>query len=99
MPTTKSTAKKSTKRKRAVKRNHGLDLKNVVYEKKRRVAYVTINRPETRNALNTQTREELAMAIEDAWVDDKIGASHASRCSMNTSSAVPSGLASSASSC
>ncbi|MEE9175717.1 MAG: enoyl-CoA hydratase-related protein [Thermodesulfobacteriota bacterium] len=73
MPTIKSTAKKSIKRKRTVKKNHGLDLKNVVYEKKRRVAYVTINRPETRNALNTQTREELAMAIEDAWVDEKIG--------------------------
>jgi len=72
MPTTKSTAKKIT-RKRTVKKNHGLNIKNVVYLKKSKVAYVTINRPETRNALNTQTREELAMAIEDAWLDDKIG--------------------------
>lgn len=65
--------KKSTAKKRTVKKNHGLNLKNVLYEKKRKVAYVTINRPETRNALNTQTREELAEAFEDAWLDDKIG--------------------------
>ncbi len=72
MPTAKTTTKKAAV-KRTVKKNHGLDLKNVGYLKKSKVAYVTINRPETRNALNTQTREELAMAFEDAWVDDKVG--------------------------
>ena len=72
MPTAKTTTKKTT-RKKTVKKNHGLDMKNVTYLKKNKVAYVTINRPETRNALNTQTREELAIAIEDAWLDDKIG--------------------------
>ena len=66
-------AKTTTAKKRTVKKNHGLNLKNVLYEKKRKVAYVTINRPETRNALNTKTREELAQAMEDAWLDDKIG--------------------------
>ena len=66
-------AKSTTAKKRTVKKNHGLDLKNVLYEKKRKVAYVTINRPEVRNALNTQTREELAQAFEDAWLDDKVG--------------------------
>ncbi|MGB2693493.1 MAG: enoyl-CoA hydratase-related protein [Thermodesulfobacteriota bacterium] len=72
MPTAKTTTKKTT-RKKTVKKNHGLDIKNVTYLKKSKVAYITINRPETRNALNTQTREELAMAFEDAWVDEKIG--------------------------
>ena len=66
-------AKTTAQKKRTVKKNHGLNLKNVLYEKKRKVAYVTINRPETRNALNTQTREELAEAFEDAWLDDKVG--------------------------
>lgn len=47
--------------------------KNIIFQKKRRVAYVTINRPEVRNALNSDTREELSVAIEDAWLDDKIG--------------------------
>lgn len=73
MATAKKTTTKKTTRKRTVKKNHGLDIKNVTYLKKSKVAYVTINRPETRNALNTQTREELAIAFEDAWLDDKIG--------------------------
>ncbi|MBI2485541.1 MAG: enoyl-CoA hydratase/isomerase family protein [Deltaproteobacteria bacterium] len=46
---------------------------NILYDKKDRVARVTINRPEVRNALNSKTREELAIAIEDAWIDDDIG--------------------------
>ncbi|MDA2918808.1 enoyl-CoA hydratase-related protein [Desulfobacterota bacterium AH_259_B03_O07] len=46
---------------------------NILYQKRKRVARVTINRPELRNALNSATREELAIAIEDAWTDDKIG--------------------------
>lgn len=73
MAKTQTTAKKTAGRAKSPKKKTGLDLKNILYEKKRKVAYVTINRPEVRNALNTQTREELAMAIEDAWLDDKIG--------------------------
>ena len=46
---------------------------NILYEKKDRIARVTINRPEVRNALNSKTREELAVAIEHAWLDDDIG--------------------------
>ncbi len=45
----------------------------VLYQKKDRIARVTINRPEVRNAINSKTREELAMAIEDAWLDEEIG--------------------------
>ena len=50
-----------------------LQFGNILYQKRKRVARVTINRPELRNALNSATREELAIAIEDAWTDDKIG--------------------------
>jgi len=73
MAKSQSSAKKKTGGAKAPRKKYGLDLKNILYEKKRKVAYVTINRPEVRNALNTQTREELAMAMEDAWLDDKIG--------------------------
>lgn len=55
------------------KKKTGLDFTNILYEKKNRVAYVTINRPEVRNALNSEVREELAISIEDAWLDDGIG--------------------------
>lgn len=73
MAKSQSSAKKKAGTAKAPRKKYGLDLKNILYEKKRKVAYVTINRPEVRNALNTQTREELAMAMEDAWLDDKIG--------------------------
>ena len=35
------------------------DLKHVIYEKKGHVAYVTINRPEVRNAFRPKTVDEL----------------------------------------
>lgn len=54
-------------------KNGSLKLDYILYEKKDRIARVTINRPEVRNALNSKTREELAIAIEDAWMDDDIG--------------------------
>jgi len=38
---------------------------NILYEKKGRVAYVTINRPEVMNAINPPTYKELT----DAWAD------------------------------
>ncbi|MCI0453362.1 MAG: enoyl-CoA hydratase-related protein [Candidatus Dadabacteria bacterium] len=50
-----------------------LKFDNILYEKKDRIAHVTINRPEVRNALDSKTREELAIAIEDAWIDNDIG--------------------------
>ncbi len=37
----------------------------ILYEKRGRVAYITINRPEARNAIDPETAQELA----DAWID------------------------------
>jgi len=37
----------------------------VIYEKKDRIAYITLNRPEALNAMNNQMRHE----INNAWVD------------------------------
>jgi len=50
-----------------------LKFDNILYEKKDRIARVTLNRPDIRNALDSKTREELAVAIEDAWIDNDIG--------------------------
>jgi dihydroxynaphthoic acid synthetase len=58
---------------KSTKKKNGLNFEHILYDKKNRVAYVTINRPEVRNALNSEVREELAIAIEDAWLDDEIG--------------------------
>jgi len=54
-------------------KNGSRKFENILYEKKDHIARVTINRPEVRNALDSKTREELATAIEDAWIDDNIG--------------------------
>ncbi len=53
--------------------NGSSKLDYILYDKKDRVARVTINRPEVRNALDSKTRAEIATAIEDAWVDEDIG--------------------------
>jgi dihydroxynaphthoic acid synthetase len=68
----KQSAKK-TKKSNPRTKTGTIEFQNILYGKKKRVAHITINRPEVRNALNSATREELAMAIEDAWTDDKIG--------------------------
>lgn len=73
MAKSKPAAKKPAKSAAPVKKKGGLKFENILYSKKNRVAYVTINRPEVRNALNSEVREELAIAIEDAWLDDEIG--------------------------
>jgi enoyl-CoA hydratase/carnithine racemase len=50
------------------------DFKNITYETKGRLAYVTINRPDRRNAIDPATSSELRDAFEafkaddDAWV-------------------------------
>lgn len=46
-----------------------LTLKNVLYEKKDGIAYVTLNRPKVLNALNTPTWADLRVAFETARDD------------------------------
>jgi enoyl-CoA hydratase/carnithine racemase len=48
------------------------DLKFVLYEKKGNVAYVTINRPEVRNALHSYTYAELRSCWRDIGLDPNI---------------------------
>ena len=46
---------------------------DILYEKKDGVAWITINRPEVRNAFRTRTVRELTEAFEDAKFDPAIG--------------------------
>src|SRR5258708_2601839 len=56
------------------------DYKNILYEKRGHIAYVTINRPDRRNAIDPATSHELKAAFEgfkaddDAWVAILTGA-------------------------
>jgi enoyl-CoA hydratase len=45
----------------------------LLLERRGRVAIITINRPEKRNALNIKTREEGAALIDELRVDDSVG--------------------------
>ena len=45
---------------------------NVLVERRERVAIITINRPEKRNALNIQTRAEGAAALDELAADDSV---------------------------
>lgn len=45
---------------------------NLLYEKKAGIAFVTVNRPEVRNALNAQTVGELKTAFEQVKNDDEV---------------------------
>ena len=45
--------------------------KNLIYEKKGRIAYVTINRPERMNAIDSETSHELLRAFSDFRDDDQ----------------------------
>jgi enoyl-CoA hydratase len=49
-----------------------LTLQNVLYEKRGRIAYVTLNRPKVLNALNTPTWKDLRMVFENARDDAEI---------------------------
>src|SRR4029453_17643139 len=48
------------------------NLEHVRYEKKGHVAYVTINRPEVRNALHTYAYQELRSCWHDIQIDPDI---------------------------
>ena len=50
----------------------GLSLETVAYEKKGRIAYVTMNRPKVLNALNRTGLADLKAAFEDARDDESI---------------------------
>ena len=46
---------------------------NIIYEKKERVATITLNRPKVLNPLNTALMTELHDALQDAENDENIG--------------------------
>jgi len=46
------------------------DYKNILYEKRGHIAYVTINRPDRRNAIDPETSAEMKAAFEDFKADD-----------------------------
>ena len=52
----------------------GMELKNVLVEKKEGIAKVTLNRPEALNALDETTYDELWLAVEDVRADQEIRA-------------------------
>lgn len=64
----------------ALKEDELADYENVLYEKKEHLAYITINRPDRRNAIDPHTSAELRRAFEafredaDAWVAILTGA-------------------------
>ncbi|MEX2238897.1 MAG: enoyl-CoA hydratase-related protein [Dehalococcoidia bacterium] len=49
-----------------------MDFKNIIYEKKRRIAYVTINRPERLNAVDVATSQEIYDAFHDFKDDPEV---------------------------
>lgn len=51
-----------------------MNLKNIKYEKKESIAYVTMNRPEAMNAFNDDTLDELSAIIDDIENDDSVKA-------------------------
>jgi E-phenylitaconyl-CoA hydratase len=48
------------------------DFKNIIYEKKGRIAVITINRPERMNAIDPQTSQELLSAWSDFRDDNEL---------------------------
>jgi 2-ketocyclohexanecarboxyl-CoA hydrolase len=46
---------------------------DILYKKRDGVAWITINRPEVRNAFRAQTVDEMILAFRDAWADSGVG--------------------------
>lgn len=49
-----------------------MELETIIYEEKENVAWITLNRPEVRNAQNDTLRGELVAALEKAKEDDNV---------------------------
>jgi enoyl-CoA hydratase len=49
-----------------------MTLENVLIEKRGRIAFVTVNRPDKLNALNIATRREILVAFEQLKTDDEV---------------------------
>ena len=49
-----------------------MDYKNILFESKNAIAYITVNRPKQLNALNTETIAELSSVITIAEKDKTI---------------------------
>lgn len=50
-----------------------MEFKEIIYEKRERIAKVFINRPERYNAFTALTIQEMVFAFQDAWADKSIG--------------------------
>ena len=50
-----------------------MGFENILFEQKGRVAVLSINRPEKRNALNLATRKEIARVLDEVSVDPGVG--------------------------
>ncbi len=50
-----------------------MDYQDILYEKREGVAWITINRPQVRNAFRALTVREMIEAFRDAWADEDIG--------------------------
>ena len=46
---------------------------NITFEKRDRVAFITINRPDKLNALSIETIDELRRAVLEVWTDGEVG--------------------------
>ena len=49
-----------------------MELKNIIFEKKDSLAWITLNRPEVRNAQNDVLRSEVLWALENSRDDDNV---------------------------
>src|SRR6266446_6984283 len=54
-------------------RRHRMAFQDILYDKKDGVAWITINRPEVRNAFRVRTVDEMVAAFRDAWADGDVG--------------------------
>jgi 2-ketocyclohexanecarboxyl-CoA hydrolase len=51
-----------------------MDFEDVLYEVRDQVAWITINRPQVRNAFRARTVDEMVAAFRAAWADGDVGA-------------------------